>query len=142
MTTLNQRLRFFPAESRAESSPLCKQENPIPPPINRCGFHGLSMKKVGSKLGQKASLFLVSATSLSPPSHQPTRATISLSATKSTTHYQRDRQPTSTTSRTTATSSSLSLLQNPSPFFMIDSGHCSSQQRRQNHQLNLLITTR
>jgi hypothetical protein len=24
---------------------------------------------------------------------------------------------------------------------MIDSGHCSSQQRRQNHQLNLLITT-
>jgi len=36
---------------------------------------------------------------------------------------------------------SLSLLQNLSPFPVMDSNHCSSQRRRLSHQISLLITT-
>jgi len=35
----------------------CRQDCPLPPPINRGGFQGLKEKKIGSKVGQKTSHF-------------------------------------------------------------------------------------
>jgi len=34
---------------------LCRQDFPLPPPINRDGFHGLREEKIGSKKSQKIS---------------------------------------------------------------------------------------
>ena len=51
--TLNQWLKSFPIESRAKSFLPCRQDYPFPSLINRCGFHGLSMKKIGSKNHKK-----------------------------------------------------------------------------------------
>ena len=62
MPTLNQRLGSFPTESRAAIFPQCRQDYPLPPPINRGGFQGLKEEKIGSKVSQKISIFSVSAT--------------------------------------------------------------------------------
>jgi len=62
MPTLNQRLGSFPTESRAEIFPQCRQDYPLPPPINRGGFQGLKEEKIRSKVSQKISIFSVSAT--------------------------------------------------------------------------------
>jgi len=51
--TLNQRLGSFLTESMAAIFSLCRQNYPFPPTINRGGFHGLSMKKMGSKIYKK-----------------------------------------------------------------------------------------
>jgi len=39
---------------RVESFSLCRQYYPLSSPINRGGFHGLSMKKIGCKIGWKS----------------------------------------------------------------------------------------
>jgi len=62
MPTLNQRLGSFPTESRAAIFPQCRQDYPLPPPINRGGFQGLKEEKIRSKVSQKISIFSVSAT--------------------------------------------------------------------------------
>jgi len=62
MPTLSQRLGSFPSESRAEIFLQCRQDCPLPPPINRGGFHGLREEKIRSKISQKISFFPVCAT--------------------------------------------------------------------------------
>ena len=62
MPTLNQRLGCFPIESRVEFFSQCRQDCPLPPPINRRGFQALREQKTGSKVSHKISLFPVSAT--------------------------------------------------------------------------------
>ena len=62
MSTLSQRLRFFPSESRAEILPQYRRDYPLPRPINRGWFYGMREEKIGSKISQKISLFPVSAT--------------------------------------------------------------------------------
>ena len=76
VSTLNQQLRSFPIESMAEIFPLYRQDYRLPPPINRCGFHGSSMKKIGSKICKKTSHSSVRSQFfppflLSPPCLQP-----------------------------------------------------------------------
>ena len=114
MPTLNQLLRSFPTESRAVIFLQCRQDCPLPPPINRGGFQGLrgGGNRVQSKpknqplpgfchllcLSLSLSLFVIL---------QPTAATTTLTSIFSTT--------TSTTSNRLTTShggrtTSLSLL--------------------------------
>jgi len=50
--TLSQRLRSFPTKSRATLFFLCRQDYPLPPPMNRGGFHGLNMKESGLKIAK------------------------------------------------------------------------------------------
>jgi len=57
MPTLSQRLGSFPSESRAESFLHCRQDCPLPPPINRDGFYSLREEKIGAKVSQKTSHF-------------------------------------------------------------------------------------
>jgi len=70
--TLNQRLRSFQTESRAERFLQCRQDYSLPYPINRGGFHGLKRKKIEFKVDKKPttlpcfSLFLSSLSLLSP----------------------------------------------------------------------------
>jgi len=40
--------------SRTKGQDVASLKKYLPPPINRGGFHGLSMKKIGSKVGQKS----------------------------------------------------------------------------------------
>jgi len=74
--TLNQQLGSLPTESRVEMFFLCRKDYPLPPPINRGGFHGLSWKKIGSKVDQKPAFlprifpFLSSVSSLSLSLHR------------------------------------------------------------------------
>ena len=56
MLTLSQLLGSFLSESRAKIFSLCRQDFPLPPPINRGEFHGLREEKSGSKVSQKTSL--------------------------------------------------------------------------------------
>jgi hypothetical protein len=53
LTTLNQLLGSFRDESRAKIWHHKRQHIPLPPPINRGKFHGLSRKKSEAKLGEK-----------------------------------------------------------------------------------------
>jgi len=90
-----------------KSFPLCRNDFPLPPPINRGGFHGLREETIGSKVRQKTSfssdfctflLFLSLHRGLQPPppsspvfppspssqeanttTSQPPRATVGLS---------------------------------------------------------------
>jgi len=55
MPTLSQRLGYFPSESRAAILPRCRNDYPLPIPINIDGFHGLREEKIGSKISQKIS---------------------------------------------------------------------------------------
>ena len=85
MPTLNQRLGCFPIESRVEFFSQCRQDCPLPPPINRRGFQALREQKTGSKVSHKISLFPVSATfSLSPPLQTPSH--VATSSTKGSQH--------------------------------------------------------
>jgi len=109
------------------------------------GFHGLIMKKIGSKIGKKPAptlgfchfSFSLPPSLPLPPSFQPPIAC----------------PPTTPTHVVSATTNRpLSRLEQPSflslshlckillLFPMINSGHRSSQRRCPNHQLNLLIT--
>ncbi|KAJ7010082.1 hypothetical protein NC653_000726 [Populus alba x Populus x berolinensis] len=69
--TLSQWLGSFPTESKAEIFPQCRQDCPLPPPINRGGFHGLREGRIGSKVSQKTSFSSGFCTfiflSISPP---------------------------------------------------------------------------
>jgi len=58
MPTLNQRLGSFPTESRVAIFPQCRQDSPLPPPINRSEFHSLREKKIRSKVCHLLSVFL------------------------------------------------------------------------------------
>ena len=58
MPTLNQRLRSFPTESRVAIFLQCRQDSPLPPPINRSEFHSLREKKIRSKVCHLLSVFL------------------------------------------------------------------------------------
>jgi len=51
--TLNQQLGSFPTESKAEIFPQCRQDWPLPPPINRGGVNGLREEKIELKVGRK-----------------------------------------------------------------------------------------
>jgi len=44
-------LGSFPTESRAEIFPQCRQDCPLPPPINRGGVDGLREEKIELKVG-------------------------------------------------------------------------------------------
>jgi len=46
LSQLNQGLKFFP---------LCRQDYPLPPPINKGGCHGLREEQIESKISQKTS---------------------------------------------------------------------------------------
>jgi len=46
-------LGSFPTESRAEIFPQCRQDCPLPPPINRGGVDGLREEKIELKVGWK-----------------------------------------------------------------------------------------
>jgi len=80
--TLRQQLGSFPSESRAEIFLHCREDFPIPPPINRGGFDGLREEQIGSKNQKKpASSLVFSAASLSlytlsPPCSQRLQATL------------------------------------------------------------------
>jgi len=50
---LNQRLGSFPTKSRAAILPLCRQDYPLPSPINRGSVDDLREEKFGSKVSQK-----------------------------------------------------------------------------------------
>jgi len=58
MSTLNQRLGSFPTESRVAIFLQCRQDSPLPPPINRSEFHSLREKKIRSKVCDLLSIFL------------------------------------------------------------------------------------
>jgi len=53
MPILNQRLRSFPTESRAEIFPQCKKDFSLPPPINEGAVQGLKEEKIECKVGRK-----------------------------------------------------------------------------------------
>ena len=57
MPTLSQQFGSFPTESRAEMFFKCRQDFPLPPPLNKVGFHGLREEKTGSKVSKKTSFF-------------------------------------------------------------------------------------
>jgi len=50
MPTLRQQLGSLSTELMAEILPRCRRDYPLPPPINRGGFHGLREEKIGSKV--------------------------------------------------------------------------------------------
>ena len=54
--TLSQRLRCFPAESRAEIFPQHIQDCPLPLPINRTSFEDLWGEKRTHKVGRKSAI--------------------------------------------------------------------------------------
>jgi len=53
MPTLSQQLGSFPSETRAEIFLHCRQDCPLPPPINRGGFYCLREEKIKSKNHKK-----------------------------------------------------------------------------------------
>uniref|UniRef100_A0A6M2F7F8 Uncharacterized protein n=1 Tax=Populus davidiana TaxID=266767 RepID=A0A6M2F7F8_9ROSI len=55
--TLSQWLGSFPTESRAKRFPQYRQDFPLPPPINRGGFHGLKGGENRVQTQQKTSFF-------------------------------------------------------------------------------------
>jgi len=76
MPTLSQQLGSFPSETRAEIFFHCRQDCPLPPPINRGGFYCLREEKIKSKNRKKPASpcfhfpsFPVSLLQLSPPLH-------------------------------------------------------------------------
>jgi hypothetical protein len=85
MPTLNQLLRSFSTESKAEIFTKCRKDFSLPPTINRGRFHGPREEKIGSKVGQKPAplppflQFFLSLSLLVVP------ATTSFSTTSSTT---------------------------------------------------------
>jgi len=154
MPTLNQRLGSFPTESRAAIFPQCRQDYPLPPPINRGGFQGLKEEKIRSKVSQKISIFSVSTTfslsfclSLSlrrglrsPPFLPP--------SFHHRLHYQRllellTNRPPSSHRDSLSSPSSLSL--SSANFFLLpplaESGHHSLSRRLLSHRPNHLITS-
>jgi len=73
--TLNQRLGSFPTKSRAETSPRCRRDYPLPPLINTGSVDDLKKEKIGLKVGQKPALLPLFlqffSPSLSPPFQPP-----------------------------------------------------------------------
>ncbi|KAJ6977046.1 hypothetical protein NC653_029051 [Populus alba x Populus x berolinensis] len=53
MPTLGQRLGSFPTESMAEILPRCREDYPLPPPINRGFVDDLREVKLESKVRKK-----------------------------------------------------------------------------------------
>ena len=150
--TLNIQLGSFPTQSRAENFPLCRQDYPFPPTINRGGFHGMSREKFRSKNHKKPaiplfpfffspiSLLRLSLLSLSPLPHQPPTTFPSASSSPAPPRVTKttSRPPPRLKQSLFFPISHLYKILLPSP--VIDSGHRSSQRRRTNHHLNLLIT--
>jgi len=103
MPTLSQRLGSFPFESRAEILHRYRREYPLPPPINRGGFHGLREEKIGSKVSQKTSFFsfctVLSLLSLSTVAFSTTTLITDLPTISSTTGSQHNHQPTTKSHR-------------------------------------------
>jgi len=124
MHTLNQRLGRIPIESKDKISPMCRQDYPIPIPINKGGFRAPRRKKFESKNCKKpaiplfpnflspcqpsAALFFFSLTAALSAAN---RLSFSFFVTSSTTRHE-DHQPTSIIPETITVSS----LQNPSSF--------------------------
>jgi hypothetical protein len=116
--------------------------------INRGGFHGLSRKKIGFKVGQKlAPLPFISTISLSlslslrHSSHQPKPPPASPPPAPSHVASPTTSRPPSHLKQPLFVP--LSHFCKSLPLLPVnDSGHHSSQQCHPNHQLNLLITVK
>jgi len=147
MPTLSQRLGSFPTESRAEISPHCRRDYPLPPPINIGWVYGLREEKIESKVDKKPTsypvFFFFCNKSLSL--HSLHRA---LSDSKPRCHqlifhplhhtYSSPPKAPPFSSTAAAAHQHHHFRFLPSP--VINSDNRSSQRRHRNHQLNLLIT--
>jgi len=160
MPTLSQRLGSFPSEPRVEIFLHCRQDCPLPPPINRGGCDGMREEKIRSKISQKSSFSLVFfsfqptfsllslSLSLSPAAssalEDPTKTFLLHQQTASQPHH----EPKSSSAIGTATATlslllpaSLSPLQLLLPPPTADSGHHHLSRRLLSHRPNHLITS-